>query len=111
MFAQISMRAVIMVALVVVTQVVGASMLVKTMGFRDPVWTLACLATYAVSLFLLAETIRQGMALSLVMPILAALVPLATIVVALIFLGEQASWLRLGLLSISCVLIGVAATI
>lgn len=111
MLAQISMRAVIMVGLIVVTQVIGASMLAKTIGFRDPAWTAACLAVYAVSLFLLAETIRQGMALSLLMPILAALVPLATIAVAVTFLGEQASWMRLGLLSFSCVLIGVAATV
>jgi multidrug transporter EmrE-like cation transporter len=111
MFAQISMRAVIMVALVVVTQVAGSTMLVKTEGFRIPGWTLACLATYLVSFYILAETIRQGMALSLVMPILAALVPLATIVVAVTVLGEQASWLRLGLLSLACVMIGAAATV
>ena len=109
MLEQISLRAVGMVALVVVTQVAGSSMLVKTAGFRDPAWTAACLATFAVSLFVLAETIRQGMALSLVMPILAALVPLATIAVAVMVLGEQASWLKLGLLSGACVLIGAAA--
>lgn len=111
MLAGLSLRAVLMVALVAVTQVAGASMLVKTAGFRDPLWTLACLATYAGSLFLLAETIRQGMALSLIMPILAALVPLATIAVAVLLLGEQATWLRLGLLSFACLLIGAAATV
>lgn len=107
----ISFRAIAMVALVTVTQVAGASMLIKTVGFREPVWTFACLATYAISLFLLAETIRQGMALSLIMPILAALVPLATIAVAVVFLKEQASWLRLGLLGAACGLIGYAATV
>lgn len=109
--AAFPLRAVLMVALVVVSQVAGASMLVKTTGFRDPLWTAACLATYAVSLFLLAETIRRGMALSLIMPILAALVPLATIAVAVLVFREQASWLRLGLLSGSCLLIGVAAMV
>jgi quaternary ammonium compound-resistance protein SugE len=74
-------------------------------------WTIACLATYAVSLFLLAETIRQGMALSLIMPILAALVPLATIAIAVLVFREQASWLRLGMLSLACALIGIAATV
>ena len=100
-----------MVALVVVTQIAGASMLVKTTGFRDPLWTAACLGTYAISLGLLAETIRRGMALSLVMPILAALVPLATIAVAVLAFGEQASWPRLGLLSLACLLIGGAAMV
>ena len=111
MAEQIPLRAIAMVALVVVTQVAGASMLVKTTGFRDPVWTAACLGTYLVSLYLLAETIRRGMALSLVMPILAALVPLATIAVAVVVFREQASWLRLGLLSLSCLLIGAAAMV
>jgi quaternary ammonium compound-resistance protein SugE len=111
MLEQISMRAVIMVTLVVITQVVGASLLAKTVGFRDPGWTVACLGIYIVSMYLLAETIRQGMALSLIMPILAALVPLATIAVAVLVLKEQASWLRLGMLSGACVLIGVAATV
>jgi quaternary ammonium compound-resistance protein SugE len=111
MLAQISMRAVIMVALVVVTQVAGSTLLVKTEGFRQLGWSLACVGVYAVSFYVLAETIRQGMALSLVMPILAALVPLATIAVAVTVLGEQASWLRLGLLSGACLMIGAAATV
>lgn len=111
MMAQLSLRAVIMILLVVATQVGGASLLVKSDGFRAFGWTAACLATYAVSFYLLAETIRQGMALSFVMPVLAALVPLATIAVAVIVFREQVSWLQLGLLSAACVLIGAAATV
>jgi quaternary ammonium compound-resistance protein SugE len=111
MLENLPLRAIVMVTLVTVTQVAGATMLAKTYGFRDPLWTVACLATYAVSLYLLAETIRQGMALSLIMPILAAVVPLASIALAVTFLGEQASWLRLGILSVACLLIGFAATV
>lgn len=111
MMAQFPLRAVIMVALVVITQVAGASLLVKTNGFREPAWTAACLAVYAVSFYLLAETLRQGMALSLAMPILAALVPMATVAIAVTVLGEPASMLRLGLLTLACLLIGAAATI
>lgn len=111
MDAAFSPRAVIMVALIIVTQVAGASMLVKTVGFRDLPWTAVCLGTFAVSLFLIAETIRRGMALSLIMPIMAALVPLATIAVAVVLFREQASWLRLGLLSLACLLVGAAATV
>ena len=107
----ISLRVVVMVTLVVITQIAGSTMLVKTNGFREVGWTVACLATYLVSFYILAETIRQGMALSLVMPILAAVVPLLTIAIAVVVLGEHASWMRLGLLSFACVLIGVAATV
>ena len=111
MLTQLSLRVVIMILLVVATQVAGASMLVKTDGFRVPLWTVASLATYAVSFYLLAETIRQGIALSFIMPVLAALVPLATIAVAVIVFREQVSWLQLGLLSSACVLIGAAAAV
>ncbi|MFM5929790.1 MAG: hypothetical protein ACKOPQ_02670 [Novosphingobium sp.] len=111
MESQLSLRVVLLVGFVVVTQVLGSSLLVKTGGFREPMWTAACLLTYLVSLFVLAETIRQGMALSLVMPILAALVPLATIAVAVLVFREQASWLRIGILSTACVLIGVASAV
>lgn len=109
MLAQLSIRAIVMVLLVVATQVIGASFLVKTEGFRIASWTAACLVTYALSFYLLAEVIRQGMALSFVMPVLAALVPLATIAVAVVVFREQVSWLQIGLLGAACVLIGAAA--
>jgi quaternary ammonium compound-resistance protein SugE len=111
MIAGIPVGMVVLVVLVVITQVIGGTLLPRTEGFRNVGWTLACMGTYTVSIGMLAETIRQGAALSLIMPVLAALVPLATIVVAVMFLGEQASWLRLGILSGACVLIGVAATV
>jgi len=102
-------RAVLMVAFVVVTQVAGVSMLVRSGGFRDPVWTAACLGTYLVSLWVLARVISAGMALSLVMPVLAALVPLASIGVAIALFGERASAGKVGLLVLACLLIGAAA--
>lgn len=111
MASQVSLKFVAMVGFVVVTQVLGSTLLVKAGGFREPMWTAACLLTYLVSFYVLSETIRQGMALSLVMPILAALVPLATIAVAVLLFREQASWMRIGLLSGACMLIGVASAV
>ncbi len=111
MAGALSLRLILTIGIVVITQVGAASLLVRTNGFRDPVWTAACLGIYVVSFYFLADAIRRGMALSLVMPILAALVPLATIVVAVTFLGEQASWARIGVLSAACALIGVAAAL
>lgn len=111
MLDQMALRPVVLVTLVTITQVIGSTLLVKTSGFREPMWTVACLAVYALSFYMLAEVIRQGLALSLVLPILAALVPLATIAVAVIVLGEPASWLRIGLLATACLIIGYAATV
>jgi quaternary ammonium compound-resistance protein SugE len=111
MTSALTIKVVAMVGLVAITQVAGSSMLAKSDGFHDPVWTGASLATYLLSFYVLALVIRDGMALSLVMPVLAAIVPLATIAVAVIVLKEQASVLRLGLLSTACLLIGAAATV
>jgi quaternary ammonium compound-resistance protein SugE len=111
MTSQLSLRVILILGFVIVTQVAGASLLAKTDGFRDPTWTAACLAIYVVSLFALAETIRQGMALSLVMPILAAVVPIATIAVAVLVFKEHASWMRLGILTAACLMVGVASTV
>lgn len=111
METQITLKAAVMISFVAVTQVLGSSLLVKTVGFREPMWTAACLLVYLASFYVLAETIRQGMALSLAMPILAAVVPLAAIAVAVLVFREQASWLRLGILSSACLLIGIASTV
>lgn len=102
------LRSIVMIGLVILTQVAGASMLPKTAGFRDLPWTAACLATYAFSFYLFARALNEGMELSLAMPVLAALVPLVTIAIAVTLLGEQASWPRLALLGSACLLIGVA---
>ncbi len=105
----ISLRTILLVAFVVVTQVAGSTLLVKTDGFRALGWTAACLGIYVVSFFAMATMFREGMPLGLLLPLLAALVPLLAIGTGVIFLGESASWTRLGLLIASCVLIGIAA--
>lgn len=111
MLTTMSLRPILMIGLVVLTQVAGASMLPRTAAFRDLPWTLACLATYAVSLYALARTLNEGMNLSLAMPVLAALVPLLSILVAVTLLGEQLSWPRMGLLGTACLMIGLAARV
>ncbi|NBC37787.1 hypothetical protein GTZ99_14625 [Novosphingobium sp. FSY-8] len=104
-------RTVVMVAFVVVTQVAGGALLGRTQGFQVPVWTAACIAVYTASFYMLARLIQSGVALSLILPVLAALVPLGTILVATTLLGETASWARIGLLVVACGLIGTAATL
>ncbi|HEX8055194.1 MAG TPA: SMR family transporter [Novosphingobium sp.] len=111
MLTTMSLRPILMIGLVVLTQVAGASMLPRTAAFRDLPWTFACLATYAVSLYALARTLNEGMNLSLAMPVLAALVPLLSILVAVTLLGEQLSWPRMGLLGTACLMIGLAARV
>ncbi len=66
---------------------------------------------YAISLYSLALLIKEGAPLSIMMPRLAAVVPLGTIVMALTILGEPASWPRIALLCLSCLVIGAASLV
>jgi multidrug transporter EmrE-like cation transporter len=105
----VSIRTILMVLFVTITQVIGSSLLVKTDGFRALGWTALCLGIYVVSFFAMATMFREGMPLGLLLPLLAAIVPLLAIGVGVFFFGETASSLRIGLLVLACVLIGVAA--
>ncbi len=105
----ISLRTILLVLFVTVTQVIGSTLLVKSDGFRALGWTAACLGVYVVSFFAMATMFREGMPLGILLPLLAAVVPLLAIGVGVLFLGESASWTRLGLLGLSCVLVGIAA--
>jgi multidrug transporter EmrE-like cation transporter len=105
----VSLRTILLVLFVTVTQVAGSTLLVKTDGFRAPGWTALCLGIYVVSFFAMATMFREGMPLGILLPLLAAVVPLLAIATGIIFLGETASWMRIGLLCASCLLIGIAA--
>ncbi|WP_068074132.1 hypothetical protein [Novosphingobium lentum] len=98
-------------AFLVVTQVLGSSLLPRTEGFRNPAWTGACLAVYLVSFWSLAELIRGGAPLGTVIPLLAAVVPLVVIGVGVTIYHEPASWARIGILSVACLLVGYASTV
>lgn len=95
----------------VVSQIVAVSLLPRTAGFTNLYWTIACLSVYAASLWSLAYIIHTGMPLSLVVPILAAVVPLMSIAVALVFYKEAASLLRIVLLCFACGVIGLASAV
>ncbi|MBF9152518.1 hypothetical protein [Novosphingobium jiangmenense] len=104
-------RVVMLFALCAAGQVGGSLMLGRTEGFTNAAWTAACGLTYAVSLYALATLIREGGPLSMLMPILAATVPLIVILIAVFLQGEPASWPRLGLLTLACAIIGVSGTL
>ncbi|NML93150.1 hypothetical protein [Novosphingobium olei] len=109
--AALTARVVTLFVVCALGQVGGSLMLGKTAGFTHPGWSAACALTYAVSLWALATLIREGGPLSLLMPILAATVPLVVILIAVFVQGEPASWPRLGLLTLACAVIGVSGTL
>ncbi len=105
----LTLRTVLLVVFVTLTQVAGSALLVKTDGFRALGWTGLCLGIYVASFYAMAVMFREGMPLGLLLPLLAAVVPLMAIAVGVMLFGETASWTRLGLLFASCILVGVAA--
>jgi quaternary ammonium compound-resistance protein SugE len=109
--AAISARAIVLFVVVVLGQIGGSVMLARTAGFTSPGWSLLCAATYVVSLYCLALLLHEGAALSLLMPLMAAVVPMGAILLAVFWLGESASWLRLGLLTLSCAVVAVACRV
>jgi multidrug transporter EmrE-like cation transporter len=107
--AGISVKVIAFFIFIVITQIGGSSMLAKTDGFRSPVWTAACLATYFFSFWAMAAVIRQGMPLSLLIPLMTAVIPLAVICIGVFAFGEAASFTKIAVLGAACVAVGLAS--
>lgn len=107
----LSITSVGMFIFVLITQILAVALLPRTAAFTDPVWTVACLGVYAVSLWVLAYLLHSGAPLSLLIPVLAATVPLATIFVGVLVYNEAASLLKIAILGSACALIGVASMV
>ncbi|WP_146037292.1 hypothetical protein [Novosphingobium guangzhouense] len=109
--ATITTRIVVLFLIGAAGQVGGSLLLGRTDAFRNIGWSIICLSVYMVSFWALATVIREGGPLSLIMPALATIVPIVTIIVAVFVMGEAASWQRLGLLLFACLVIGYAGTV
>ncbi|WP_221794505.1 hypothetical protein [Aquisediminimonas sediminicola] len=107
--AGISVKVIAFFIFIVITQIAGSSMLAKTDGFRVPVWTAACLVTYFFSFWAMADVIRQGVPLSLLIPLMAAIVPLVVISIGVFVFGEAASFTKIAVLSAACIAVGLAS--
>lgn len=102
---------VLMFVFVIVTQIIAGSMLPKTQGFTSLAWTVGCLSSYCVSFWMLATLIRQGLPMSLLVPVMAAVIPLVLIIVGVVIYGEAASISQIALLGLACVMIGLASAV
>jgi multidrug transporter EmrE-like cation transporter len=109
MLLAFSWKALVLFVVLISTQILSLSLLPRTAGFTNVTWTLACLAIYISSTWCLAYIIHAGIPLSVMIPLLAAVVPLATIAVGVIFYHEAASVLRITLLCSACAIIGIAS--
>jgi multidrug transporter EmrE-like cation transporter len=100
--------AIFLVALV--SQLIAVALLPRTVGFTKIGPTILCCVLFIIGVGALSRLIFKGVELGLLIPIMAAVMPLVTIVVGIVLYGESASPVKLSLLGVSCVLIGIAAS-
>ena len=94
-----------------VLQVFALSLLPMSQGFTKIAPTLAISASYVIAVGLLARLVHSGVNISILIPFLAAGVPLALIAVGVTVYGEPASFAKLGVLVAASGLIGYASTL
>ena len=85
------------------------AMLPRTDGFTKLAPTLLSIGGFVVTAWALSRLIYSGVQLSILMPVAAAVIPLAAIAVGVVIYGESASILKMVLLASACGIIGIAA--
>ena len=85
------------------------AVLPRTDGFTKLGPTILCVCAFIMTTWSLAKLIQSGLQLSILMPVAAAVVPLAAIGVGVLTYGESASLSKIGLLIVACVLVRIAA--
>ena len=93
----------------VIFQVIGASLLPMTKGLTAVIPTIGCGVAFAAGLGIMARLINSGINLSVLLPFMAAVVPLCAIGIGIFVYGESASSLKIMLLVFSCLTIGFAS--
>jgi multidrug transporter EmrE-like cation transporter len=102
---------ILLFVIAIVLQIAAASMLPATRGFMALIPTATCLVFFGVSFWMMARLMHSGVNLSIIAPIMAAIVPLGAIATGILVYGEPAPAMRIGLLVSACALIGFASTI
>jgi quaternary ammonium compound-resistance protein SugE len=90
-------------------QLGAVALLPRTQGFTAPVPTMACISIFVFSIWMIARISHSGASLSILVPLLNAIVPLGAVSIGMVVYGETASFLKIGVLVIACTLIGVAS--
>ena len=102
---------IMMLAASVVFQVIGLSLMPLTKGVTQLAPSIACALAFMAGLGLMARLLNSGVNLGILLPFMAAVVPLCAIAVGILFYGESASMVKLSLLVSACLVIGFASSI
>ncbi|RZO78570.1 MAG: hypothetical protein EVA63_10890 [Halieaceae bacterium] len=100
-----------MLAASVVFQVIGLSLMPLTKGLTEIVPSIGCGLAFLAGTGLMARLLHSGINLGVLLPFVAAIVPLCAIAVGMLFYGESASLTKLSLLVSACLVIGFASSI
>ena len=95
----------------VVFQVIGLSLMPLTKGLTELVPSIGCGIAFLAGLGLMARLLNSGINLGILLPFMAAIVPLCAIAVGIMFYGESASLTKLSLLVSACLVVGFASSI
>jgi small multidrug resistance pump len=109
--ANISARIIGLFSGAVVFQLLAVVLLPRTRGFTNPLPTLGCSALFVCGIWMVARMYYGGAKLGIMMPLLAAVIPIGIIVIGISLYGESASVLKVALLIGACGLIGAAASV
>ena len=102
--------AVVLLAVAILVEVVATASLPRTEGFSNPAWSVAVVAGYAVSIWLLALVVRT-LSVSVTYAVWAGVGTALVAVAGLVFLGEDMGWLKgvsLGLIVLGVVGLNLA---
>jgi len=95
----------------VATQLVGIGLLPRTAGFTDILATTLCIVSLTISFGLISRMLHGGSNLSILAPLMSAIIPFGASVIGILAYGERASLPRMGLLFGACAMIGIASRV
>ena len=95
----------------VVLQVAAVTLLPLTKAFTKPLATLFLSAALILAMYLFARMLASGVQYVVLIPLNAAAVPICSIILGALFLGQSASPLKLLTLVVACVFVGLASRV
>jgi surface polysaccharide O-acyltransferase-like enzyme len=95
----------------VVLQIAALTLLPMTKAFTKPLATLACLAALFLAMYLFARMIASGVQFAVLIPLNAAAVPMCSLILGALFMGQGASPLKFMTLVVACALVGLAGRV
>jgi len=107
----LSLSTIAMFSASVILQVIGISIMPMTKGLTELGYTIAFAACYVVAIGLLARITHAGVNISLLIPLVTAVIPLCAVAVGIFVYGDPASPVRVALLVGACLMAGAAGVV